>query len=65
MLLHQLAMAADLDDLPVFQHHDLVGHGGTGQPVGHEDGGLVLAQGVELVVDLLLGNGVQRGSGFV
>ena len=62
---HQLLVIPALNNLPVLQNHDHIGGCGTGQTVGNEDGGLVLAQAVELVIDLLLCQGVKRGGGLV
>ena len=58
-------MGADLGDLALLEDDDLVGGGGAGEAVADEDGGLVLAQPVELAEDLLLGNGVQGGGRLV
>ena len=56
---HELAVVAFLNELAVLQDRDLGGHGGGGEAVGNEDGGLVGAEAVELVEDLLLGHGVE------
>lgn len=58
--LHQLVMGALLNDLPVFQHVNLIRHFRGGQPVGNDDNGFVPAQIQHCMVKVVFRDGVQR-----
>ena len=62
---HQLRMRAVFDDAAVLKHENLRRRRRAGQPVRDEDRRFAFAERVELVIDLLLGDRVERGRRFV
>ena len=58
-------MGSLLDHLTVAEHGDFVAEPAGRQPVADVDGRAVAGNGVELLVDLRLGNGVKGSGGFV
>ena len=54
-----------LDDLPGAEHNDLVAEFAGGEPVRNVNGGLAAHHVVEPLVDLRLGDGVERGGRLV
>ncbi len=64
LLRQKRLMGSLLDHLAVAEHGDFVAEPAGRQPVADVDGRAVAGNGVELLVDLRLGNGV-KGSGGV
>ena len=58
-------MLAALDDLAGLHHQNGVGMHDRMQAMGDHDGGAVLAEMLDRLLHLLLGFGVERGSGFI
>ena len=51
---------------PAFrEHRDMIAEAAGRQPVGDIEGGFVLNQGVELLIDLILRHGIQGGGGLI
>jgi hypothetical protein len=61
----EFAVAAALDDLAVVDHADLVGLGDRRQAIGDDDGLAAFAQGVQRLLDRLLGFGIEGGGHLV
>ena len=64
-LLHQLLVAALLDDAPAVQHDDVIGHPHRRETVGDQDGDPVARQPPEVLEDLGLGPRIHRRGRFV
>ena len=65
LLRQKRLMGSLLDHLTVAEHGDLVAEPAGRQPVADVDGRAVAGNGVELLVDLRLGNGVKGSGRFV
>lgn len=65
LLRQKRLMGSLLDHLTVAEHGDFVAEPAGRQPVADVDGRAVAGNGVELLVDLRLGNGVKGSGGFV
>ena len=65
LLRQKRLMGSLLDHLTVAEHGNFVAEPAGRQPVADVDGRAVAGNGVELLVDLRLGNGVKGSGGFV
>lgn len=63
--LHELAVAALLDDPPAVEHQNAIGGYDGRQPMRHDEGGPASGQAVERPLHPMLGFGVERARSFV